>query len=75
MLQRCYNSKKKQVHWLLQAQNANDKQEDKMFTKCAFWTPLSKCCNPTLRECEDETHTLEMGTWESSGIPKSSEFD
>jgi len=33
------------------------------------------CHNPTLRECEDETHTLEMGTWESSGTPKTSEFD
>ncbi len=31
--------------------------------------------NPTLRECEDETHIPEMGTWESSGIPKSSKFD
>jgi hypothetical protein len=26
-------------------------------------------------ECEDETHTLEMGTWESVGTPKTSEFD
>jgi hypothetical protein len=26
-------------------------------------------------ECEDETHTLEMGTWESFGTPKSLEFD
>ncbi len=34
-----------------------------------------KCHNPTLRECEDETHTLEMGTWESSGTSESSEFD
>jgi hypothetical protein len=32
-------------------------------------------CNPTLKECEDETHTLEMGTWESSGTPESLEFD
>jgi hypothetical protein len=28
--------KKKQVHQLLQAQNANDKQENKMFTECAL---------------------------------------
>jgi hypothetical protein len=21
-----------------------------------------KCCNPTLKECEDETHIPEMGT-------------
>ncbi len=33
------------------------------------------CCNPTLRECEDETHTLEMGTWEPSETLKISEFD
>jgi hypothetical protein len=26
-------------------------------------------------ECKDETHTPEMGTWESSGAPESSEFD
>jgi hypothetical protein len=31
--------------------------------------------NPTLRECEDETHTPEMGTWESSETLESSEFD
>jgi hypothetical protein len=34
-----------------------------------------KCRNPILRECEDETHTPEMGTWESSGTFKISEFD
>jgi hypothetical protein len=34
-----------------------------------------RCHNPTLRECEDETHTPEMGTWESSGTPKISEYD
>jgi hypothetical protein len=30
---------------------------------------------PLLEECEDDTHTLEMGTWESSGTPKTLEFD
>ncbi len=32
-----------------------------------FWTPVTRkyCRKPTLRECEDETHTFEMGTWES----------
>ncbi len=35
-----------------------------------FW-----CRNFTLRECGDETHTPKIGTWESSGIPKTSEFD
>jgi hypothetical protein len=34
-----------------------------------------QCRNPTLRECEDETHTPEMGTWESFGTPKTSEFN
>jgi len=38
-----------------------------------FANPL--CHNPTLRECEDEIHTPEMGTWESSGIHKISEFN
>ncbi len=33
------------------------------------------CCNPTLRECEDETHTPEMGTCESFGTPKTSELN
>ncbi len=33
------------------------------------------CRNPTLKECEDETHTPEMGTWESFGTPKTSKFD
>ncbi len=29
-----------------------------------------ECRNPTLKECEDEIHTPEMGTWESSRTPK-----
>jgi hypothetical protein len=33
------------------------------------------CHNPTLKECEDEAHTLEMGTWESSMTPETSKFD
>jgi hypothetical protein len=33
------------------------------------------CRNPTLKECEDATHTPEMGTWESFGTPETSEFD
>jgi hypothetical protein len=28
-----------------------------------------------LEECEDDTHTLEMGTWESTGTLETSEFD
>jgi hypothetical protein len=34
-----------------------------------------ECRNPTLKECEDDTHTPKMGTWESSGIPKNSKLD
>jgi hypothetical protein len=30
---------------------------------------------PLREECEDETHILEMETWESTGIPEASEFD
>jgi len=36
---------------------------------------INNCRNPTLKECEDETHTPEMGTWESFGTPEISEFD
>jgi len=36
---------------------------------------LKACHNPTLRECEDEIHTLEMGTWESSRTPETSKFN
>ncbi len=28
---------------------------------------------PLLEECEDDTHILEMGTWESSETPETSE--
>ncbi len=30
---------------------------------------------PLLEKCEDDIHTPEMGTWESSETPKTSEFD
>jgi hypothetical protein len=33
------------------------------------------CRNPTLTECEDETHTPEMGIWESFWTLESLEFD
>jgi hypothetical protein len=33
------------------------------------------CGNPTLKECEDDTHIPEMGTWESSKTPENSEFN
>ncbi len=38
-------------------------------------SPQRFCHNPTLRECEDETHTPKMGTWESSETPETFEFD
>jgi len=37
----------------------------------AYW----KCRNPTLRECEDETHTPKIGTWETFGTLETLEFD
>jgi hypothetical protein len=40
-------------------------------TSCA---PLD-VATPLLEDCEDDTHTPEMGTWESSGTPKILEFD
>jgi hypothetical protein len=40
-----------------------------------FYVDHMACCNPTLKECEDETHTPKIGTWESSGTLESSEFD
>jgi hypothetical protein len=33
------------------------------------------CRNPILKECEDDTHTPEMGTWESFETPENSELD
>ncbi len=30
---------------------------------------------PLLEECEDDTHTLEIGTWESFGTPETSGFN
>jgi hypothetical protein len=33
------------------------------------------CRNPTLKDCEDDTHTPEMGTWESFGTLEDLEFD
>jgi len=39
-----------------------------------FSSSGGKCRNPTLRECEDETHTFKIGTWESSVTPKTSKL-
>jgi hypothetical protein len=36
---------------------------------------MQECRNPTLKECEDDIHTPEMRTWESSETPENSEFD
>jgi hypothetical protein len=35
----------------------------------------TSCRNPTWKECEDDTHTPEMETWESFGTPKNSGLD
>jgi hypothetical protein len=40
-----------------------------------FSSSGGKCRNPTLEECEDDTHTPKMGTCESSRTPETSEFD
>jgi hypothetical protein len=40
--------------------------------------PIFLCvcvATPLLEECEDDTHIPKMGTWESSGTPKTSEFN
>jgi hypothetical protein len=39
-----------------------------------IWRGLS-VATPHLEECEDDTHTPEMGTWESSGTLKTLEFN
>jgi hypothetical protein len=39
------------------------------------WPKHKKVATPFLEECEDDTHTLEMGTSESSEIPEISELD
>jgi len=36
---------------------------------------IDNVATPLLEECDDDTHILEMGTWESSGTPKTSKFD
>jgi len=40
---------------------------------CRHWSYLSQ--PHFLEECEDDIHTPEMGTWESSGTPKTSKLD
>jgi hypothetical protein len=40
-----------------------------------FGQCIQSCRNPTLKECEDDTHTPEMGTWKSFRTPENSEFD
>jgi hypothetical protein len=47
-------------------------------TKCHLDVGLVERRNvatPLLEECEDDTHTFEMRTWESSGTPKTLKFD
>jgi hypothetical protein len=38
------------------------------------WVLLFCVATPLLKECEDDTHTPEMGTWESSEISTISQF-
>jgi len=38
----------------------------------AFDWKFNRVATPLLEECEDDTHTLEMGTWESFETPKTS---
>jgi hypothetical protein len=40
-----------------------------------FTSLILHVATPFLEECEDDTHTPEMGTSESSGTPKISEFN
>ncbi len=53
----------------------------KSFVIAKRWAILSthvghvRCRNPILRNCENETHTPEMGAWESFETPETSEFD
>ncbi len=37
--------------------------------------PIVSVATPLLEECEDDTHTPEMETWESFGTPETSKFD
>jgi hypothetical protein len=46
---------------------------------CKYWSnlffPFGGVATLLWRKCEDETHTPEIGTWESSGTPQTSEFN
>jgi hypothetical protein len=45
------------------------------FIFCVPSVLSSLVATPLGGKCEDEIHTPEIGTWESYGIPKISEFD
>jgi hypothetical protein len=51
------------------------KEEKQLYCNLFHVSQDPTCRNPTLRECEDETHTPEMRTWESTRILETSEFD
>ncbi len=40
-----------------------------------FFSSGESAATPLWEECDDETHTPEMGTWESTGTLKILEFD
>ncbi len=46
-----------------------------LFEYCLNWMILGSVATLLWEECEDETHTPKMGTWEFAGTPKTSEFD
>jgi len=41
----------------------------------SFFHVEALVATPLLEECEDDTHTPEMGAWESPETPKTLEFD
>jgi hypothetical protein len=50
------------------------KMKTQLLTLNDLWKFLF-VATPLLEECEDDTHTPEMGTWESSRTPETLEFD
>ncbi len=46
-----------------------------MSISCSHSNKSHKLSQPYLKECEDETHTPEMGTWELSRTLETSELD
>ncbi len=78
------NTRKKITQWGVRNLRSMNGFENTLVFPCNEWNHRSlfilkhfrtlyfDCRNPTLRECEDETHTPEIGTWESFGTWESS---